>query len=69
MIGPHIYRRDCGRYGFGMVESTAPAAWQGEHSNPELEKSALGDQIEDLIYANVKEERLQKSEKRWKVTT
>jgi cytochrome b subunit of formate dehydrogenase len=35
-----------------------------EHSNPELEKSALRDQIEDLIYANVKEECLQKTEKR-----
>jgi hypothetical protein len=34
-----------------------------EHSNPELEKSALRDQIEDLIYANVKEECLQKTEK------
>ena len=35
-----------------------------EHSNPELEKSALRDQIEDLIYANVKQECLQKVEKR-----
>jgi hypothetical protein len=36
-----------------------------EHSNdPSLEKSALRDQIEDLIYANVKEECLQKIEKR-----
>ncbi len=35
-----------------------------EHSNPELEKSALRDQIEDLIYANVKQECLQKAEKR-----
>ena len=35
-----------------------------EHSNPELEKSALRDQIEDLIYANVKRECLQKAEKR-----
>jgi heme A synthase len=35
-----------------------------EHSNPELEKTALRDQIEDLIYANVKPECLQKSEKR-----
>jgi hypothetical protein len=34
-----------------------------EHSNPELEKSALRDQIEDLIYSNVKEECLQKTEK------
>jgi len=34
-----------------------------EHSNPELEKSALRDQIEDLIYVNVKEECLQKTEK------
>lgn len=34
-----------------------------EHSNPELEKSALRDQIEDLIYANVKQECLQKPEK------
>lgn len=34
-----------------------------EHLNPELEKSALRDQIEDLIYANVKEECLQKAEK------
>jgi hypothetical protein len=40
-----------------------------EHAKPELEKSALRDQIEDLIYANVKQEclqkeRLQKAEKR-----
>jgi hypothetical protein len=35
-----------------------------EHSNPELEKSALRDQIEDLIHANVKQECLQKAEKR-----
>jgi hypothetical protein len=35
-----------------------------EHSKPELEKSALRDQIEDLIYANVKQECLQKTEKR-----
>ena len=35
-----------------------------EHSKPELEKSALRDQIEDLIYANVKWECLQKAEKR-----
>ena len=35
-----------------------------EHSNPELEKSALRDQIEDLIYANVRQECLQKPEKR-----
>ncbi len=28
-----------------------------EHSKPELEKTALRDQIEDLIYANVKPER------------
>ena len=35
-----------------------------ERSNPELEKSALRDQIEDLIYANVKEECLQMTEKR-----
>jgi uncharacterized membrane protein HdeD (DUF308 family) len=34
-----------------------------EHSTPELEKSALRDQIEDLIYANVKQECLQKTEK------
>lgn len=34
-----------------------------EHSKPELEKSALRDQIEDLIYANVKQECLQKAEK------
>jgi hypothetical protein len=34
-----------------------------EPSNPELEKSALRDQIEDLIYANVKQECLQKAEK------
>lgn len=35
-----------------------------EHSNPLLEESALRDQIEDLIYDNVKEECLQKVEKR-----
>ncbi|MGA3180615.1 MAG: hypothetical protein ABSF38_09760 [Verrucomicrobiota bacterium] len=35
-----------------------------EHSNPQLEESALRDQVEDLIYANVKKECLQKAEKR-----
>jgi hypothetical protein len=40
-----------------------------ELSSPELEKSALRDQIEDLIYANVKQECLQKAEKRGKLTT
>jgi hypothetical protein len=35
-----------------------------EHSKAELEKSALRDQIEDLIYTNVKQECLQKAEKR-----
>jgi hypothetical protein len=35
-----------------------------EHSKPELEKTALRDQIEDLIHANVKQECLQKAEKR-----
>lgn len=34
-----------------------------EHANPELEKSALRDQIEDLIYSNVKRECLQQTEK------
>jgi hypothetical protein len=32
-----------------------------EHSKPELENSALRDQIEDLIHANVKPECLQKT--------
>jgi hypothetical protein len=35
-----------------------------EHSKPELEQSALRDQIEDLIYANVKSECLQTSNKK-----
>ena len=35
-----------------------------EHSNPTLEPSALRDQIEDLIAANVKPECLQKPENR-----
>jgi hypothetical protein len=34
-----------------------------EHLNPALDPSALKDQIEDLIYANVKPESLQKIEK------
>jgi len=34
-----------------------------EHREPLLEPSALKDQIEDLIYANVKQECLQKTEK------
>lgn len=36
---------------------------KAEYLTPELEPSALKDQIEDLIYTNVKQECLQKSEK------
>jgi hypothetical protein len=35
-----------------------------DHSKPELDNSALRDQIEDLIYANVKSECLQNAPKK-----
>ena len=37
-----------------------------EHLNPSLDPSALKDQIEDIIYSNVKQESLQKREKEGK---
>jgi hypothetical protein len=40
-----------------------------EHSKPELEQSALRDQIEDLIYANVKSECLQNANKKQNLTS